>query len=812
MPPLNTFNKSTLALALGQAIISPAQAATILVNDFTDTSGANCTLRQAIQSANTDTVPTGSNCVQGSGDDIIRFDTFEAQSIGLIQGELSINSNLQILGRRRRPIEINGSVNANNRNINISNANVTLDRLSITHGGGTLTGGGVNITGTSEVTITNSTISDNSADHRGGGIYADGDNLTITNSTISNNTAGIITPLLGGGGGLANVSGTTTINNSTISGNVGYYGGGIYNNSALSINNATISQNSAVNVGGGLATYFGTISITRSLIAGNDDTNGAAEIENFSNTTGFSDVSSNLIGDSSHDAAQAFINFAPSLTDINATSNNSNIPINSILSTTLADNGGDTLTHNLVAGSDAIDQITVSFCDTDDQRGQGRQSLCDIGSVEYLPSTQTITVDTLTQTVSGSHCSLTSAITASNTNRPSGGCEAGGVNDTIDFDSAVFPTNASHTITLTNALPTIDSNLSIEGQPNLTIDANATGRVFDIIHSEASINNLIMTGGSNTGYGAGVATNFEGDVTINNSTITGNSTSFIGGGVAVSNRSTLTVIESTISNNDSYDGGGAAVQSASGLAIIRSNVGQNQGYYGGGIYSTDANNVVEIESSTISANSAFRGAGLYIRGGESNINNTTISGNSAFFYGAGGIFSNNSSNVISNSTVSNNTGDRFYLGFEDGAVTAKRSAEVTISNSIVTGNEGIEVTTLDNGNIISNNNNLFGDSSVRSFYNFTPGTSDIDASSDGLSISSANILGPLANNGGPTLTHALVAGSPAINAGRNSLCPSTDQRGEQRDNRCDIGAYEFINEESFFVVPLPNGKSVIFSL
>ena len=53
-------------------------------------------------------------------------------------------------------------------------------------------------------------------------------------------------------------------------------------------------------------------------------------------------------------------------------------------------------------------------------------------------------------------------------------------------------------------------------------------------------------------------------------------------------------------------------------------------------------------------------------------------------------------------------------------------------------------------------------------------------------------LGPLADNGGPTQTHALLDDSPAINAGDAASCPLTDQRGQKRsDGKCDIGAYEF---------------------
>jgi hypothetical protein len=52
-------------------------------------------------------------------------------------------------------------------------------------------------------------------------------------------------------------------------------------------------------------------------------------------------------------------------------------------------------------------------------------------------------------------------------------------------------------------------------------------------------------------------------------------------------------------------------------------------------------------------------------------------------------------------------------------------------------------------------------------------------------------VGPLANNGGSTLTHALLAGSQAIDMGDDTACPATDQRGFGRNGICDIGAFEF---------------------
>jgi hypothetical protein len=59
-------------------------------------------------------------------------------------------------------------------------------------------------------------------------------------------------------------------------------------------------------------------------------------------------------------------------------------------------------------------------------------------------------------------------------------------------------------------------------------------------------------------------------------------------------------------------------------------------------------------------------------------------------------------------------------------------------------------------------------------------------------INGAALIGPLADNGGPTFTHALSPGSPAIDAANDALCPATDQRGTNRPQgtHCDIGAYE----------------------
>jgi hypothetical protein len=130
--------------------------------------------------------------------------------------------------------------------------------------------GGIVNSGT--LTLTNSTVSGNTADSTGGGIYNTG-TLTLTNSTVSQNEGHA-------GGGIYNYGGTLTLTNSTVSGNSAglkrtqYYGGGIYNDGVLTLTNTTVSENTAG--GGGGIDNRGSGTLTNSTVSGNtaDSTGG----------------------------------------------------------------------------------------------------------------------------------------------------------------------------------------------------------------------------------------------------------------------------------------------------------------------------------------------------------------------------------------------------------------------------------------------------------------------------------------------------------------------------------------------------------
>ncbi|TVR84700.1 MAG: hypothetical protein EA409_00480, partial [Saprospirales bacterium] len=138
-------------------------------------------------------------------------------------------------------------------------------------GNSTVVGGGIHNRENSYPTIINSTISSNQASARGGGIYNSNSSPTFSNSTISGNSTGV-------GGGIYNTNSNPTFLHSTISSNqAGFWGGGIYNtNSSPTFTNSIISENEADNWGGGIYNSVNSSpSITNSTISGNSATLGA---------------------------------------------------------------------------------------------------------------------------------------------------------------------------------------------------------------------------------------------------------------------------------------------------------------------------------------------------------------------------------------------------------------------------------------------------------------------------------------------------------------------------------------------------------
>lgn len=336
------------------------------------------------------------------------------------------------------------------------------------------------------------------------------------------------------------------------------------------------------------------------------------------------------------------------------------------------------------------------------------------------------------------------------------------------------------------------------GRPRVAIDdSTLTGNDADsdggAIHNQDDsrlvITNSTLTGNDAVTRGGAIYNQNQGTATIAGSAITGNSAGFEGGGLGTQNDSTLTVVSSTIAGNESTtdQAGGIWAQNSSTVTIAGSTVNGNRSLGtdtndgGGGLWAQN-DVVVTLLGSTFSGNHAERhGGGLYVRNFVwLTVLNSTIAGNDADQSG-GGLYAEQQPVVqLESSTVAANTALGAGGGLFDD--TSDFLQPFRLENTIVAGNAAAGVASDCAG---------AGGGAFTSFGHNLDGTGQCDLTGPG-DIPNGNAqLGPLASNGGPTQTLALLAGSQAIDAGSGD-CPSTDQRGVGRPQGagCDIGAFE----------------------
>jgi Domain of unknown function DUF11/Carboxypeptidase regulatory-like domain len=410
-------------------------------------------------------------------------------------------------------------------------------------------------------------------------------------------------------------------------------------------------------------------------------------------------------------------------------------------------------------------------------------------------------------------------------------CDGG----TISFDM----TQVVSPITLTSGELLINKNLTIGGPGAnlLTVMRSTAGttpqfRVFEVASGAITVNisGLIISNGrtgtigNNGDNGGGILNNTGATLNLSDVTVSGNqtaagsnaSTGGIGGnGGGVFNNGTLTLTNSTISGNQtgaggsssaangSPGGGGGGVFNSGTVTLVNSTVSGNQTGVGGSSASGDGggggggggvsnSGTLTLINSTISGNQT--GAG---HGGAGNPGNLGGPGGSG-----GGVFNAGTLTLV-NGTISGNqtgAGGPRGIGGSGGGIrnnsgnTANVHNTIIAGNSVASGGSGPDFS----GTLNSQDYNLIGNTSDASFTGTT--THNI--------INVNALLGPLANNGGPTQTIALLGGSPAIDQGAAANDPSTgqpittDQRGQPRPvdnpnvidaaggNASDIGAYE----------------------
>jgi CSLREA domain-containing protein len=374
--------------------------------------------------------------------------------------------------------------------------------------------------------------------------------------------------------------------------------------------------------------------------------------------------------------------------------------------------------------------------------------------------------------VNDGNCSLREAIIAANTDSAFNGCSAGSGADVIVLGPGTFTLSLDSTpgdedsaneddlditspITIVVSPPsgiaTIARDSSLGCNLNGTTDLGEF-RIFEVHAPGGSLSatNVILENGcADGGYpddrGGGIYVQPGASLNLSTSTVRQNRANGAGGGIL--NWGTATLTDTTLSQNSAGQAGGGLNDPGTGT-LLRCTVEGNSAVAGGGIFEGALG--LTVLNSTISGNSASAGGGILIDASTVNLVFSTVTNNSA------------------------PTGAGVRLGALAPTLNSK--------NSIVGGNTGGANCSNAGGTINVSGANLANDGSCTGFAN-TPSLN----------------LGPLANNGGPTQTHALLAGSSAINAVPSGQCtdlssnPVTqDQRGVVRPQLtlCDVGAFE----------------------
>ena len=618
-------------------------------------------------------------------------------------------------------------------------------------------------------TIDNNTANGDAADNGGGGIFNNGGTLIVQNGAIiSNNDTG---GAAGSGGGIQNVDGgSVSVSDSSITGNVSNRaGGGIEDNSSVAVGTITLlnvildnnSTGSAPGNGGGLhMTGPGNSTITGGTVNGNTATLEGGGLWNGSGTMtidGTTIDNNTASGDAADQGGGGIFNAGGTLIVQN--------------STTISNNDADGAAGS--GGGILNDMGTLTVTDS---QLSGNTSVRAGGGIEEnstMGGLLTLTNVTLSGNSTGGAPGNGGGlhITGPGDSNITGGMVTG--NDAAREGGGLW--NGS-------GIMTIDA---------VTIDANtATGDAADdggagVFNNGGTLNitngtivsNNVASGTSASGGGL---LSTAGDVTITDSSFDSNSANRAGGAIELIDGN-LTFTNSVMSNNDvdgfagvanPGNGGGFHVTGMSGTidistSTITGNAAANEG---GGLWNQNGT-TMNVSMSTIDNNSAGEGGGIYNNGGAiTTVMTSTISGNSASVSG-GGATNNGASLDFNAVTIAMNTS-----AGNGGGIDAVNN--VSLKNTIVALNTAASGTDV-SGTLTSNDYNLIGMDDLNVF---TPQTNDIEGADP--------VVGPLQDNGGTTLTHQLLNGSPAFDAG-DAGDAFVDQIGQPVFGAArDIGAYE----------------------
>jgi CSLREA domain-containing protein len=392
-------------------------------------------------------------------------------------------------------------------------------------------------------------------------------------------------------------------------------------------------------------------------------------------------------------------------------------------------------------------------------------------------------------TLAGAASASATTITVNTTTDPSGaGCTGGvcslrqavnaaGAGDAISVPAGTYDVGSS----MIGAM-TVAQNISIvgAGASATVIDGVGMTMIF-VVNSTASISGVTLRNGWTSNRGGAILVGSTGNLTLTGDVLSNNFAGLTGG--AIEDHGMVTIVGSTLTSNfTGPTGRGAGINAedvlmAKTLNVVQSTLsGNHAGSAGGGAIGSIGGTAlrVTVTQSLFSGNTTTgSGAAILANHQPAQISDSTFTGNTSTGNG-GAISDQQGGSTLANDTIATNS-----AGGSGGDLDASAGVPApTLRNTIVAG--GVAPSGANcNASVTSGGHNLEDANTCG-----LAGSGDLPSTPPG--------LGPTQNNGGPTLTRALLAGSAAINAGSNSGCPSFDQRGVARPQGlvCDIGAYE----------------------
>ncbi len=551
------------------------------------------------------------------------------------------------------------------------------------------------------------------------------------------------------GAGLLNKNGMVTISDSWFSDNhTSDYGGAISNEGEMMIFNSTFGGNDATGTGGGVGGGIDNSSIMS--ITGCTFSDNSADYSG----GGISSTGLLTITESTFSNNQAFI-VGGGITSIGSmTITNSIFTENTSLNFgAILVSGNLYIANSMINNNHADDLIggigNVGVITITNSTFSGNSSVNSVGAIANI-GTAIITMSTISENTADSYGGLYNEgnLTVDNTNF---------IENSADNCGAIYNNG---TLTLTQN--TISNNIA-------TISGGA------ICNDASLVINKSTLSANTASVGGGVSNN--GSLVVAGSTFAGNYADTLGGGI--DNMFQLSITDTHFSSNTAGTNG-SGIYNNNYLVINNSTFsGNHTDGAGGGVFG-NIDSTTTVLNSTFKENSAAGdGGGIYSLC-EVAIDDSTFSGNSAGNFG-GGVYHGQHdpgciAHAITNSTLSVNQAT-------SGGGIYSYTGDLALINTIVSNNPSggdCGETIYDGGHNLDSDNTCGLDPANSSL----PGTDPL--------------LEPLADNGGLTLTHALLPGSPAIDSGDDVTCLTTDQRGVHRPQDgngdglaiCDIGAFE----------------------